>query len=247
MRFGLLIPLAVVLIAAGSSLERLQHQFRTSETIAFHTTIEMTQGSNTNRQDVVLRLTVKDVGSRVGFDAQETVNGATSKTQIDFDPASGIVRNRKGEDIATFSPLLIAYTPTLWGELPANLARGASWSTDSPAWIFGPAGRETVSLVSYDASARGLSLKVAGSGTGPARPEIEMPDTLSVDTRSGAGANAHTRMVPRKTTWTETVEIADGLLSRARIEVSRDYLVPQTSMAPEFHLTRHIVETITRM
>jgi hypothetical protein len=237
---------ALALLAVGSPLERLQHPFRAAETIVFHSEVEMTQGTNANRQDVVLRLTVKEVGARVGLDAQETVNGATSKTRIDLDPASGIVRNRKGEDIAMFSPLMIAYTPTLWGELPANLARGSSWSTDSPAWIFGPQGRETVAATAYDPSARTLSFTVTGSGTGPARPEIENPDTLAVDTRSN-GASAHARMVPLKTSWKEAVDISDGLIAKVRIEVNRDYRVPQTSMAPEFHLARRIVETITRM
>ena len=239
-------PFAVVLIAPGSPLDRLQHQFRPAETVSFRMSIETMEGSNRNRQDVALRLTVRTVEPHVAFDARQTSNGVTTDAEITFEPSSGLVRNAKGENLAELSPLLIAYSPTLWGELPSALARDTSWTAESPAWSFGPSGRETVSLTAYDAATRTLKLTIAGSGSGPSRVELDHPTALSVAT-SVSGSTMRARLVPLKTRWRETIEIDDGLVSRARIDVEREYLVPPSSLVPEFHLTRRIVETITRM
>jgi hypothetical protein len=245
MRFIPLFAL-VVLLGAASTLERMQHQFRTGETIGFQSSIEMNEGPTVRRQDVSLQLTVKSVDPTVEFDAQETLNRETNKTQLSFHPSSGTFHNRKGDDIALFSPLLIAYSPTLWGALPPNVERGSTWSTDSPAWIFGPAGHETVTVTAYNAATRTMALSIVGSGTGPTRGEIENPDSLMVSTRASS-SGARTRMSPRKTEWRETVEISDGLLARARIDVHADYEVPQSSVAPQFRLTRRITENVKRM
>jgi hypothetical protein len=62
----------------------------------------------------------------------------------------------------------LAYNPLLWGRAPSTLRVGQRWTVkiDAP-WELGPAGRQTVTVVAFDAASRTVSLEREGSGNGP--------------------------------------------------------------------------------
>ena len=73
----------------------------------------------------------------------------------------------QGKCSATTDASGLLYNPLLWGEMHAPIHVGSTWDiTISEPWELGPAGTETVTVVSLDPGSHTVTLKREGSGGG---------------------------------------------------------------------------------
>lgn len=104
----------------------------------------------------------------------------------------------------------------LWGTPPAQLHMGTSWTVDIPqAWTLGPAGTQTVRVISLDPATRSITLLREGRGTGFSTKQG--PDV----TLMYAGTAVTARIVPGLSHWTGYATIREGVVVHDELMITR--------------------------
>lgn len=108
------------------------------------------------------------------------------------------------------------FNPLLWGIPVGELKVGQSWQvTITEAWEIGPAGKETVRVVSLDPAGGIVTLEREGSGTGKSQDdERKLPISVK-------GKKLDATVVAGPSTWSGLTTIQRGLILNDEILIRR--------------------------
>jgi hypothetical protein len=109
------------------------------------------------------------------------------------------------------------FNPLLWGAAPAVLTPGTTWEVEiQQPWELGPAGKQTVTVISYDAADHEITLKREGSGSGPYdndKKQIQIKKDSKEYTAS---------IIPGDSHWTGFTTFHQGIVKNDELLVERD-------------------------
>lgn len=115
----------------------------------------------------------------------------------------------------------VSFNPLFWGNPKGTLRPGQSWTVDIPvSWELGPAGRQTVRVVSIDTRNDSITLERTGEAEGDAENEIKKVPLVK-DKKAYV-----VDVVPGKASWSgyttfrRGVIVSDELLVQRPIKVS---------------------------
>lgn len=180
---------------------------------------------------------------RVSGSAQYRVlAGTTAGPQLHIDyrydgraPGSGRVELRDGGATACFdgncSPNTdasgLTWNPRLWGIAPPSLRIGQRWTTDiAQAWELGTPGRQTVTVMTLDASDARVTLKREGSGEG-----AFLGDAPTITLRRD-GVGRMFRVSPGRAHWIGLTTFRAGVIVSDELMVERPLTLVSDALGP---------------
>lgn len=110
----------------------------------------------------------------------------------------------------------LVFIPPLWGAPPEHIEKQQRWTVDIPqAWEIGPAGHETVTVVSVDPADHVVILQRDGRGDGPSEDDRR---GLSI---TADGKTAHATVEAGPSHWSGQIVIRAGVVLSDVIVIER--------------------------
>ncbi len=111
----------------------------------------------------------------------------------------------------------LSYNPRLWGDPPARLRDGMSWTVQIPeAWELGPPGTERVTVIHIDSAWNAITLEREGQGDGAFDGDLTQITLVSSDS-----AKVPVTLAPGRSHWIGYTTFRDGRVLSDELLVER--------------------------
>jgi len=115
----------------------------------------------------------------------------------------------------------VSFNPLFWGMPKGDLRVGQTWTVDIPVpWELGPAGKETIKVISIDPKNDSITLERSGEGEGAAENEIKKVPLVKDKKTYVVDVTAGKASWDGYTTFRRGIIMSDVLLMQRPIKVS---------------------------